>query len=78
MTEIVLEARHASRILPGEVPVTLVSDISLAINHSEFVSIVGPSGSGKSSLMYLLGLLDVPTAGDIFIDGDAGALSASI
>ena len=71
MTEIVLEARHASRILPGEVPVTLVSDISLAINHSEFVSIVGPSGSGKSSLMYLLGLLDVPTAGDIFIDGQA-------
>ena len=71
MTEIVLEARHASRILPGEVPVTLVSDISLAINHSEFVSIVGPSGSGKSSLMYLLGLLDVPTEGDIFIDGQA-------
>jgi lipoprotein-releasing system ATP-binding protein len=69
MTEIVLEARHASRILPGEVPVTLVADISLSIRNGEFVSIVGPSGSGKSSLMYLLGLLDVPTAGDILIDG---------
>ena len=67
----VLEAREASRILPGEVPVTLVRDISLTINHSEFVSIVGPSGSGKSSLMYLLGLLDVPTAGDILIDGQS-------
>ena len=67
----VLEARKASRILPGEVPVTLVRDISLAINHSEFVSIVGPSGSGKSSLMYLLGLLDVPTEGDILIDGQS-------
>jgi len=69
MTEIVLEARHASRILSGEVPVTLVSDISLGIDHGEFVSIVGPSGSGKSSLMYLLGLLDVPTSGDVLIDG---------
>lgn len=69
MTEAVLEARNASRILPGEVPVTLVADISLSIRHGEFVSIVGPSGSGKSSLMYLLGLLDVPTSGDILIDG---------
>jgi lipoprotein-releasing system ATP-binding protein len=69
MTEIVLEARHASRILSGEVPVTLVSDISLGIDQGEFVSIVGPSGSGKSSLMYLLGLLDVPTSGDVLIDG---------
>jgi lipoprotein-releasing system ATP-binding protein len=49
--------------------VTLVADISLSIRHGEFVSIVGPSGSGKSSLMYLLGLLDVPTSGDILIDG---------
>ena len=65
----VLEARHASRILPGEVPVTLVDDISLTIHLGEFVSIVGPSGSGKSSLMYLLGLLDVPTSGDILVDG---------
>lgn len=67
----VLEARNASRILPGEVPVTLVSDISLTIRRSEFVSIVGPSGSGKSSLMYLLGLLDVPTSGDILVDGQS-------
>ena len=65
----VLEARHASRILPGEVPVTLVNDISLTIHLGEFISIVGPSGSGKSSLMYLLGLLDVPTSGDILVDG---------
>ncbi len=65
----VLEARNASRVLPGEVPVTLVNDISLTIHLGEFVSIVGPSGSGKSSLMYLLGLLDVPTSGDILVDG---------
>lgn len=71
MSHEVLAARQASRILPGEVPVTLVSDISMTINHGEFVSIVGPSGSGKSSLMYLLGLLDVPTSGDILVDGQS-------
>ena len=67
----VLAARHASRVLTGEIPVTLVNDISLAIRRGEFVSIVGPSGSGKSSLMYLLGLLDVPTAGDVLIEGQS-------
>ncbi len=66
----VLELRHISRILKDEpVPVTLLSDVSFAIDRGEFVSIVGPSGSGKSSLMYLLGLLDQPTSGDMTMDG---------
>ena len=42
-------------------PTTLVHDIDLAIGDNEFVAITGPSGSGKSSLLYLLGLLDLPT-----------------
>jgi lipoprotein-releasing system ATP-binding protein len=62
-----------TRILPGAVPVTLVHDIDLAIGGNEFVAITGPSGSGKSSLLYLLGLLDLPTAGEVMIRGRATA-----
>jgi lipoprotein-releasing system ATP-binding protein len=66
-----VEARAVTKILPGIVPVTLVRDINLAIAQREFVAITGPSGSGKSSLLYLLGLLDLPTNGDILIDGQS-------
>ena len=64
-----IEARQVTKILPGIVPVTLVRDISLTIGPREFIAITGPSGSGKSSLLYLLGLLDLPTSGDVLIDG---------
>ena len=67
----VIVARQVSRILPGIVPVTLVHDVDLAIGANELVAITGPSGSGKSSLLYLLGLLDLPTAGEVLIDGVA-------
>ena len=69
--EPLIEARGVSRILQEAVPVTLVKNIDLAVGSGEFVSVTGPSGSGKSSLLYLLGLLDVPTAGQVFIDGQA-------
>jgi lipoprotein-releasing system ATP-binding protein len=68
MTE-VLHAENVTRILPAEVPVTLVRGANVHINRGEFVSIMGPSGSGKSSLLYLLGLLDIPTSGTIRLDG---------
>ena len=66
----VLKVEHVLRRLGGEVPVTLVDDVSLEIGRGEFVCIMGPSGSGKSSLLYLLGLLDVPSAGRILLDGE--------
>lgn len=64
-----IEARGVTKVLGGIVPVTLVQDISLAILPREFIAITGPSGSGKSSLLYLLGLLDLPTTGEVLIDG---------
>lgn len=65
----ILAADQLGRTLPGEVPVMLVQDITLEIERGEFVAIMGPSGSGKSSLLYLLGLLDTPTTGRILLDG---------
>lgn len=69
MSTPLIEARRVTRILSGVVPVTLVQDIDMAIAAREFVAITGPSGSGKSSLLYLLGLLDLPTSGEVLIDG---------
>ena len=66
-----IEARNVTRILPGIVPTTLVHDVNLRISENEFVAITGPSGSGKSSLLYLLGLLDLPTTGEVLIRGKA-------
>lgn len=68
-----VEACGVTRILPGIVPTTLVHDINLKIGSNEFVAVTGPSGSGKSSLLYLLGLLDMPTEGEVQIHGKATA-----
>ena len=63
---ILMSARDVTRTLIGEeIEVTLVKNASLDIQTEHFTAITGPSGSGKSSLLYLLGLLDRPTSGSI-------------
>jgi putative ABC transport system ATP-binding protein len=47
-----------------------LEEIDLEIQHGEFVSIEGPSGCGKSTLLSIVGLLDTPTSGEYFLDGD--------
>ncbi|MCD4845089.1 MAG: ABC transporter ATP-binding protein [Methanosarcinales archaeon] len=60
----------------GTVHVHALKGISLKINKGEFISIMGASGSGKSTLLHQLGLLDMPTQGEILIDGkDVSKLS---
>lgn len=53
----------------GEVDMPVLKDVSLHVKPHEFVSIVGPSGSGKSPLMNIIGCLDVPDSGDYILDG---------
>lgn len=47
-----------------------VNDIEIEIKKGEFVAVTGKSGSGKSTLMNMIGLIEHPTSGDIFIDGE--------
>lgn len=54
----------------GQPPHTVLHDINLQIASGDFTSITGRSGSGKSTLLYLLSSLDLPTSGEIIIDGE--------
>ncbi len=64
-----LQTEHLTlRYQDGETVVHAVRDISLTIEDHQFVGILGPSGSGKSSLLYLLNGLREPSEGEIYLD----------
>src|SRR6202158_2297309 len=69
LTEIALQVVGLVRRVQGVISHTLVDGIDLSVAKGEFLAITGPSGSGKSSLLYLLGLLDAPTEGEVIICG---------
>ncbi len=76
MAQSVIRTEKLMRVLEGEIPVTLVNDANVDIRQGEFIVITGPSGSGKSSLLYLLGLLDKPSGGKIILgDNDVSTYS---
>ena len=69
----VLEVKKLVKSFRDGTQKTLVlKGIDFSIDQGEFVSITGASGTGKSTLVYLLGLLDVPTSGEVFVGGVAG------
>jgi putative ABC transport system ATP-binding protein len=66
----VLELKEVNKIYDGsEVNVHAVNNVTLDFHEAEFAAIVGPSGSGKTTLLNLIGGLDMPTSGEIIIDG---------
>jgi len=62
----ILRAENLSRVVGSKV---LVQDVNFQVTAREILAIVGPSGSGKSSLLRLLNRLDEPTAGTVYLDG---------
>ncbi len=55
--------------MPGKVEVKALNGVDTSIEQGEFVAIMGPSGGGKSTFLNLIGMLDTPTSGEIYIDG---------
>lgn len=64
-----LELIEVSRTYVGPPTVTALEGVDLQIRAGELAAIVGPSGSGKSSLLHTMGALDRPTSGRVLIDG---------
>lgn len=68
MDNFIIELKNVWKVYP-QGKVNALKNINLKIKKGDFLSIMGPSGSGKSSLMNLIGLLDKPTKGKIFFEG---------
>ena len=65
-----IEFRDVSKVYAqGRDPVRAVDGVSLSIDAGEFVAIMGASGSGKSTMLNILGCLDTPTGGTYLLDG---------
>jgi putative ABC transport system ATP-binding protein len=68
----IISCRDLTKIyMMGDQEVRALDGVTLHIASGEFVAIMGPSGSGKSSLMNLIGALDRPTSGEMWINGKA-------
>jgi lipoprotein-releasing system ATP-binding protein len=71
MSDILRLENITRRYREGEGQLEVFSGLSMSLKPGEIVALVGPSGAGKSSLLHIAGLLEAPTAGEIYIEGAA-------
>ncbi len=65
----IIEVKKLKKTYEGKVPTHALKGVSFGVKKGEFVALMGRSGSGKSTLLHQLGLLDIPTFGEIIMDG---------
>lgn len=73
MSEVLRLENITRRYREGEGQLEIFNGLSLAVASGEIVALVGQSGAGKSSLLHIAGLLEAPTAGEIYIEGVAAS-----
>ena len=69
MSETVIQLKGVSRVYgSGDIAVNALQDVTCELHQSDFVCIVGPSGCGKSTLLHLIGGLDAPSEGKVYVE----------
>jgi lipoprotein-releasing system ATP-binding protein len=71
MSDIILEAKNINKSFTDPVTVKILTDINFSINKGDFVSVVGKSGCGKSTMLYILSTMDTDYEGELLIDGES-------
>ena len=70
MSEPIIQIKNLTKtFVNGDRITSVLKDITLNIEEGDFVALVGRSGAGKSTLLYQMSLLDMPTSGEVIIDG---------
>jgi lipoprotein-releasing system ATP-binding protein len=73
MAEMLRLENISRRYKEGEGQLEVFRDLNMSLEAGEIVALVGPSGAGKSSLLHIAGLLEAPSAGEIYINGAAAS-----
>ena len=66
---LIVETRELVKVYGDGAAVRALDGVAMRVGRGDFVSVMGPSGSGKSTLLNMIGALDVPTSGQVLVDG---------